>query len=157
MVPRASRILLLRGDEKAGNSASASYFLLPDLIRSNRQIMQLEEFSRYVVEFVRGHEDWAAPIVFALAFAESLAFLSLILPCWAALVAIGAVMRTGGIEFVPVWIAGGLGAAFGDWLSYWLGVRFKKSIGGMWHSHVIHTYCPAARPSSSTGAFWQSL
>jgi len=94
--------------------------------------MQLEEFSRYVVEFVRGHEDWAAPIVFALAFAESLAFLSLILPSWAALVAIGAVMRTGGIEFVPVWIAGGLGAAFGDWLSYWFGIRFKKSIAGMW-------------------------
>lgn len=94
--------------------------------------MQLEEFSRSVVEFVRVHEGWAAPAVFALAFAESLAFLSLILPSWAALVAIGALMRAGGIEFGPVWIAGGLGAAFGDWLSYWLGSRFKKSIGRMW-------------------------
>lgn len=113
----------------------------PDLIGSSLQIMQLEEFSRYVVEFVRVHEGWAAPIVFALAFAESLAFLSLILPSWAALVAIGAVMRAGGIEFVPVWIAGGFGAAFGDWLSYWLGIRFKKSIAGMWpfasHPHLL--------------------
>lgn len=94
--------------------------------------MQLEEFTRYVVEFARVHEGWAAPIVFALAFAKSLAFLSLILPSWAALVAIGAVMRAGGIEFIPVWIAGGLGAAFGDWLSYWLGIKFKNSIGRMW-------------------------
>jgi len=103
--------------------------------------MQLEEFSQYVVEFVHVHKDWAAPIVFALAFSESLAFLSLILPTWAALVAIGAVMTAGGIEFVPVWIAGGLGAAFGDWLSYWLGFRFKKSIACMWpfssHPHLL--------------------
>lgn len=94
--------------------------------------MSLEEAVRHVIEFVRVHEGWAAPIVFALAFAESLAFLSLILPSWAALVAIGAIMRTGGIDFVPVWIAGGLGAAFGDWLSYWLGIKFKKSIAGTW-------------------------
>ena len=101
-------------------------------IRSSFLIMSFEEVSRHVVEFVGVHESWAAPIVFALAFAESLAFLSLILPSWAALVAIGATMRTGGIDFVPVWIAGGLGAAFGDWLSYWLGVKFEKSIGGKW-------------------------
>jgi membrane protein DedA with SNARE-associated domain len=103
--------------------------------------MSLEELGRHVVEFVRLHESWAAPIVFALAFAESLAFLSLILPSWAALVGIGAMMRTGGIEFVPVWIAGALGAAFGDWLSYWLGERFQKTIAGMWpfsnHPHLL--------------------
>jgi membrane protein DedA with SNARE-associated domain len=102
------------------------------LIRSSFVIMSLEEVNRHVVEFVRVNEGWAAPIVFALAFAESLAFFSLILPSWAALVAIGAIMRMGGIDFVPVWIAGGLGAAFGDWLSYWLGIKFKKSIAGMW-------------------------
>ncbi len=110
----------------------AALFSFAGLIQVKSSTMQFEEFSRYVVEFLRGHEGWAAPIVFALAFAESLAFLSLILPSWAALVAIGAVMRTGGIDFVPVWIAGGLGAAFGDWLSYWLGIKFKRSIVGIW-------------------------
>ncbi len=55
--------------------------------------MSLEHFGQQVIEFVRVHETWAAPVVFALAFAESLAFLSLILPTWAALVAIGALMR----------------------------------------------------------------
>jgi membrane protein DedA with SNARE-associated domain len=94
--------------------------------------MSLEEAGQHVVEFVRVHEGWAAPVVFALAFAESLAFVSLILPSWAALVAIGAIMRTGGVDFVPVWIAGGFGAALGDWLSYWLGIKFKNSIAGTW-------------------------
>jgi len=37
--------------------------------------------------FVRAHEAWAAPIVFCLAFGESLAFLSLLIPACAALVA----------------------------------------------------------------------
>jgi membrane protein DedA with SNARE-associated domain len=94
--------------------------------------MTLEEFGRHVIEFVRVHEAWAAPIVFALAFCESLAFISLILPSWAALVGIGATMRAGGIDFVPVWMAGALGAALGDWLSYWVGNRFKRSIAGAW-------------------------
>ena len=94
--------------------------------------MSLEEFGRYVVEFVRVHEAWAVPVVFALAFAESLAFISLVLPSWAALVGIGAMMGAGGVDFVPVWMAGALGAALGDWLSYWIGSRFKRSSAGVW-------------------------
>ncbi len=44
--------------------------------------------------------QWAAPIVFALAFGESLAFISLLVPAWGALVAIGALIESGGIEFL---------------------------------------------------------
>jgi len=106
-----------------------------------RKKMSLEEFGQRVIEFVRLNEAWTAPIVFALAFGESLAFVSLVLPSWAALVGIGAIMRAGGIPFVPVWIAGALGAALGDWLSYWLGTRFKRSIAEMWpfsrHPHLL--------------------
>lgn len=94
--------------------------------------MSLEEFAHQVTEFVRAHEAWAAPVVFALAFGESLAFVSLILPAWAALVGIGAMIGAGGIDFVPVWIAGSLGAALGDWLSYWIGTKFKGSVAHMW-------------------------
>lgn len=74
---------------------------------------------------VAHHESWAAPIVFALAFAESLAFLSLVLPSWAALVGIGAMIRAGGIDFVPLWISGALGVLLklgdvGTTISSWL-------------------------------------
>ena len=38
----------------------------------------LEAHGQQIVEFVKAHEAWAAPIVFALAFGESLAFISLL-------------------------------------------------------------------------------
>ena len=94
--------------------------------------MSIEEFARAIIDFVRTHEAWAAPIVFALAFGESLAFVSLLLPAWAALVGIGALIGAGGLNFVPIWIAGSLGAALGDWLSYWIGAKFKTSIANVW-------------------------
>jgi membrane protein DedA with SNARE-associated domain len=56
--------------------------------------MPLEDYARIVVEFVRVHHAWAAPIVFTLAFLESIALFSLLVPGWAALV----------------------GAALGDWV-----------------------------------------
>ena len=94
--------------------------------------MSIEEYGHQIVEFVRAHEAWAAPIVFALAFGESLAFVSLILPAWAALVGIGALIGMGELAFVPIWIAGAIGAALGDWLSYWIGAKFHASLKGVW-------------------------
>ena len=94
--------------------------------------IDMEDAFRGLTNFVRDHQQWAAPVVFALAFAESLAFLSLIIPAWGALVAIGALMGAAGGSFWPMWVAGALGAAFGDWLSYWIGTRFHDRIGGWW-------------------------
>jgi membrane protein DedA with SNARE-associated domain len=85
-----------------------------------------------VIEFVRIHAAWAAPIVFALAFAESLAFISLLVPAWAALVGIGALATANGISFWPVWIAASIGAALGDWLSYWIGLKLEYSVQHIW-------------------------
>ena len=94
--------------------------------------MSLEESAQQIVEFVRVHQAWAAPIVFALAFGESLAFISLLLPAWAALVGIGALIGSSGISFWPVWIAASIGAALGDWLSYWIGRKFEHAVQHMW-------------------------
>jgi len=90
------------------------------------------EFIDHAAEFVRDHAVWAGPIMFALAFAESLAFISLLVPAWGALVAIGALVGAGSLSFWPVWIAGALGAACGDWLSYWIGVKLEYSVAHMW-------------------------
>ena len=69
----------------------------------------MEEFARALADFVRDHQAWAAPIVLVLAFGKSLAFISLLVPAWGALVAIGALIGVSGISFWPVWIAGGIG------------------------------------------------
>src|SRR5215203_1421619 len=92
----------------------------------------IQEYSQTVIEFVRQNHWWALPIVFLLAFGESLAFLSLFIPAWALLVAIGALIGASGIFFWPIWLAGAAGAACGDWLSYWFGFHFKERIAHMW-------------------------
>ena len=92
----------------------------------------LEAHAHDLVEFVRIHEAWAAPIVFALAFGESLAFISLLVPAWAALVGIGVLINSGHLNFWPIWVAGAVGAALGDWLSYWFGYRYKEQVAQMW-------------------------
>ena len=94
--------------------------------------MAIEDYANQIVEFVRDNRAWAAPIMFGLAFGESLAFISLLLPAWAALVGIGALLGTSGISFWPIWVAAAVGAALGDWLSYWLGQTFGPRVAHMW-------------------------
>jgi membrane protein DedA with SNARE-associated domain len=92
----------------------------------------LENFIAPAVEFVRLHAVWAAPVVFALAFAESLALVSLVIPAWGALVAVGGLVGAGAVDFVPVWIAGSVGAALGDWVSYAIGWHYKERAHHLW-------------------------
>jgi membrane protein DedA with SNARE-associated domain len=91
-----------------------------------------EEYVRPTVDFVREHQAWAAPIVFALAFAESLAFISLLVPAWGVLVLIGGLVQAGGLSFWPIWVAGSVGAALGDWLSYWIGLKLERRVQHIW-------------------------
>jgi membrane protein DedA with SNARE-associated domain len=86
-----------------------------------------------ITTFVREHRTWAAPIVFLLAFGESIAFVSLILPFWGMLVGLGALIGSGWTpEFWTVLTAAAVGAALGDWVSYWLGYHYHEQIARMW-------------------------
>ena len=94
--------------------------------------MSVAHAAQLVIAFVRVHQAWAAPVVCALAFLESMAFVSLLIPGWAALVGIGALIGASGMPFWPVWGAGAMGAALGDWMSYWIGYKFKEPIAQVW-------------------------
>jgi membrane protein DedA with SNARE-associated domain len=94
--------------------------------------MEFHDHVQKIIAFVGDNAAWAPPIVFALAFGESLAFISLVIPAWGALVAIGALIGPSGIDFWPVWIAGSLGAALGDWLSFWIGRKLEYSVAQIW-------------------------
>jgi membrane protein DedA with SNARE-associated domain len=93
---------------------------------------QLQDYTSEIVEFVRTHESWAAPIVGALAFGESLAFISLLIPAWTVLLAMGVLIGETGISFWPILVAGAVGAALGDWLSYWIGIKAGPAIANVW-------------------------
>jgi membrane protein DedA with SNARE-associated domain len=93
----------------------------------------LAAVSLQLVEFVREHRAWTAPVVFILAFGESLAFISLILPFWGILIALGALVGGGNsLEFWTLLVSAAVGAALGDWLSYWLGYHYQAEIAKMW-------------------------
>jgi len=92
----------------------------------------IEAYSQQILEFIRVNQAWAPPIVMLLAFGESLAFISLLLPAWAALVGIGALISAGQINFWPIWVAASIGAALGDWLSYWIGRKLEHTAQNVW-------------------------
>ncbi|MGH1418601.1 MAG: DedA family protein [Hyphomicrobiaceae bacterium] len=96
--------------------------------------MDFQSYADATMEFVRNNQAWAGPVIFILAFGESLAFISILLPFWAMLVGIGGLIVATGtlVDFGLVWVAASLGAAFGDWVSYWLGKHYHEEIAGMW-------------------------
>lgn len=85
-----------------------------------------------LLAFIAANQDWAAPIVFLLAFFKSLAFVSMVVPAGILLVAIGGLVGASHISFVPIWLAVSLGAGLGDWASYSIGYRIKGRARHIW-------------------------
>jgi membrane protein DedA with SNARE-associated domain len=95
-------------------------------------MMNFQAYVDQIIVFARDNAAWAPAIVFALAFLESLAFLSLLIPAWGALVALGALIASTDMSLVPVLVAAALGAALGDWLSYWIGQKLEYRVQHIW-------------------------
>ena len=105
--------------------------------------MSFAEYTDAIKTFVSLHREWAAPIVFVLAFGESLAFVSLILPFWGMLVVIGTIIgASDSLNFWAIMAAAAIGAALGDWLSYWLGFHYQERIRNMWPLSKYPTLIP---------------
>ena len=94
--------------------------------------MALCELANDVVRVVQQNQHLAAPIVFAVAFAESIAFMSLLVPGTVILIAASGMIGASNIAFLPIWLAAGLGGSLGYALSYWIGWYFKDSIPHIW-------------------------
>jgi membrane protein DedA with SNARE-associated domain len=78
-----------------------------------------------IVSFIRDHEVLGSALVFLLAFCESFAFVSLLVPATGILLGLGGLIPVFGIRFWPIWIAAALGAVAGDWLAYELSLRAR--------------------------------
>jgi membrane protein DedA with SNARE-associated domain len=92
----------------------------------------MEEYVQQIVDFLATHGWLAAPIMFGVAFAESLAFLSLLVPGWGIMVAAGALAGSGVLDPWPVVLGAIPGAVFGDSISYWVGLKFGHRVGSVW-------------------------
>ncbi len=85
-----------------------------------------------ILELVRSNAPLAYATVALMCFGESFAFLSLVVPGWAFMLAAGALVANGTLHWLPVVLAGALGAALGDAISYWIGLKFKHVVPRLW-------------------------
>ena len=132
--------------------------------------MSFESLTTIIVAFVRDHHIWAAPIVFMLAFLEALAFVSLLVPSTAILLALSALIGAAGLGFWPLWLAGGVGGVVGYSLSYAVGAYFGESAYGIWpfrnYPGLVarskaavsgaRSGCAAIRPEMPAGRPWRT-
>lgn len=94
--------------------------------------MTFQEITTSVVDFVRQNQGWAPAIVGALAFGESLAVVSVLIPATVILVGVGALIGGAGLAFWPIWAAAAFGAFLGDWVSYEVARWFGPGIQTSW-------------------------
>ncbi|MFJ1299304.1 DedA family protein [Pseudomonadota bacterium AL_CKDN230030165-1A_HGKHYDSX7] len=92
----------------------------------------LQNFIQTVLDTTAQHPNWAACIILLLAFGESLAFLSLLLPATVILFGLGGLIGESGLAFWPLWAAAALGAYLGDWVSYAIGRRYQYRALTVW-------------------------
>jgi membrane protein DedA with SNARE-associated domain len=83
-------------------------------------------------DFIAQHRSWTILLAFLVAFAESFAFLSILVPGTAILAACGALVPSGTLSAWEL-LAGAIpGAALGDSISYWLGRRYGPAMLRCW-------------------------
>ncbi|WP_262273094.1 MULTISPECIES: DedA family protein [Microvirga] len=85
-----------------------------------------------IVEFVQAHQAYAPLVLGLMTFAESLAFVSLLLPTMTIMIAVGFVIAAADIPFWEVWAGAACGAFLGNWVSFAIGRRYKKAAYETW-------------------------
>ncbi|MDX2289416.1 MAG: DedA family protein [Hyphomicrobiaceae bacterium] len=92
----------------------------------------LNDLKDTVMGLVERHIHLAEPIVFALGFAESMIFLSLLVPSSFLFLAIGGLHSAAGGSFWSVWLAASAGAFLGDVVTFVIGRFLRGEIGSVW-------------------------
>ncbi len=114
------------------SAAIAPYSSAPPFRTSHVGVMSIVQALQPILEAAKARPDLAIAAIFGLAFGESLAFVSLVFPATFALVGLGTLVGSGILPFIPTWLAATLGAGLGDWLSFWLGRRFRDALWQHW-------------------------
>jgi len=92
----------------------------------------MDQLAQDMLSLIRDNAALAVPFTFLVAFCESVALVSFLVPATVLLIGLGAIVGAGAVECLPVWAAAASGAVAGDALSYWLGRRFKGRVARLW-------------------------
>lgn len=82
----------------------------------------------FVEQLIAHSLTFALVIVLMVAFFESLALVGLLLPGTVFMAALGALIGSGNLPFWWAWGVGIIGCLAGDWVSFWIGWRFKRPL-----------------------------
>lgn len=77
-----------------------------------------------LIDFLGANREWAFWVALVFAIAENTAFLSILIPSTAILVGVGALVATGGVDFLPIFFGAAIGAVIGSTFSWWLGMHY---------------------------------
>lgn len=94
--------------------------------------MDFKAFTDGVVLFVQEHRNLAPLICGLLAFGESLAVISLIIPASTILIALGFVIASANLDFWPIMIVTAIGVVLGDMVSYWIARHYNYAVFRVW-------------------------
>lgn len=116
--------------------------------------VSLEAYKEALLAFVRDNAELSGSIVFALGFAESIAFVSLFVPSTILFLAIGGVYSAAGGSFWELWLAGAAGAALGDCASYAFGRHYKNDAHRIWPMSKYPELMPKGRALFERWGVW---
>jgi membrane protein DedA with SNARE-associated domain len=94
--------------------------------------MNLQTITHSVIDLVRANHEFAPIILALLAFSESLAFVSLVIPAATILIAVGFVVAAAEIPFWQAWLGAVCGGVLGGWISFAFGRRYKTAAYAVW-------------------------
>lgn len=90
------------------------------------------DYLQPLFDWITQHQTWAGIVIFLIAFTESLAIVGLFIPGAILMLAVGALIGTGTLEFWPTFWWAVAGAVAGDGISYWLGRYYKQQLRNLW-------------------------
>ena len=85
-----------------------------------------------IVAFAQAHRALAYALAFVLAGGESFPVIGAAVPGTATIVAFGALVPSGALQFWPLVLATLTGAIVGDGFSYWLGHHYRAEVARVW-------------------------
>jgi membrane protein DedA with SNARE-associated domain len=78
------------------------------------------------------HPGWALVVAFLAAIIEALAIVGTIIPGTVVVMGVAGAAAAAGQPMLPILGVAVLGAVIGDFLSYWVGFRFRFTVRGWW-------------------------
>jgi membrane protein DedA with SNARE-associated domain len=85
-----------------------------------------------IMNWITANPAWSGVAIFLIAFLESLVILGIFLPGILILFGVGALVGLGVADLATAWIGGSLGAFCGDFLSFWVGHRYRNHLKAFW-------------------------